>query len=173
MLYAIIGFFTISILGSLFHFIYDWTNHNKFISIFVAVNESTWEHLKIGVIPTLLWILVGMFLKINNIAVSGFIAILTICLVIPLIFYTYTIFTKPILIIDILSFFFAIGLAMFFSYLISKANTLPKPLQIIGIIGTILFTLAFIIFTFYPPKLFLFKDPITNNYGIQGHYYKR
>lgn len=172
MLFSIIGFFAISIMGTLSHFIFDWSKHNKFLSVFVAVNESTWEHLKIAVMPTLLWILVGIFFNINNIAIGGFIAIVTICFVIPLIFYTYTKFSKPILAIDILSFFIAIGLAMIFSSLIFSANSLSFPFQLIGILGNILTFLAFAIFTFYPPKVFLFKDPITNKFGIEGHNYK-
>ena len=38
----------ISILGSILHFTYGWSRGNKFVAIFSAVNESTWEHIKLA-----------------------------------------------------------------------------------------------------------------------------
>ena len=37
----------VGILGSLFHFVYDFTGQNRFVGLFVAINESTWEHMKL------------------------------------------------------------------------------------------------------------------------------
>ena len=61
MIILIIGIIIISLVGTLSHFLYDLTNHNKLIGIFAAVNESTWEHIKIALTPTLLWGLVDGF----------------------------------------------------------------------------------------------------------------
>ena len=36
------------ILGTLLHFIYEWSGNNAIIASFSAVNESVWEHLKIS-----------------------------------------------------------------------------------------------------------------------------
>ena len=41
----LISFLVISIVGTLLHFVYEWSNHNKIVSLFAAVNESTWEHM--------------------------------------------------------------------------------------------------------------------------------
>ncbi|MDA8901794.1 DUF6512 family protein [Aquiluna sp.] len=30
----------LGILGSLLHFLFDWTKHNRFVMLFAAVNES-------------------------------------------------------------------------------------------------------------------------------------
>ncbi len=50
-------------IGTLSHFLYDWSHENKILGLFTAVNESTWEHVKIAITPTLLWSLVdGFFL---------------------------------------------------------------------------------------------------------------
>ncbi len=38
----------ITILGSVLHFTYEWTGQNKFVAYFAAVNESTWEHIKLA-----------------------------------------------------------------------------------------------------------------------------
>ena len=40
-------FFFISILGVLLHFTYEWSDDNRIVGLFSAVNESTWEHLKL------------------------------------------------------------------------------------------------------------------------------
>ncbi len=48
----------IIILGSLSHFIYEWSGYNKIIGIFVAVNESVWEHIKLAIFPALILMLI-------------------------------------------------------------------------------------------------------------------
>ena len=42
-----IRFLFISILGVLLHFTYEWSDDNRIVGLFSAVNESTWEHLKL------------------------------------------------------------------------------------------------------------------------------
>ena len=54
----LISFLVISIVGTLLHFVYEWSNHNNIISLFAAVNESTWEHIKIALTPYFLYSLV-------------------------------------------------------------------------------------------------------------------
>jgi hypothetical protein len=39
----------LGLLGSVLHFLFDWTKHNRFIAFFSAVNESYWEHIKIAI----------------------------------------------------------------------------------------------------------------------------
>lgn len=171
MIFCILGFVFISLIGSVLHFVYDWLKHNKYISLFVAVNESTWEHLKLAILPTFIWGIIGWFLDFNNYAFGVFITLLTISIVIPVIFYSYTSFTKkPILAVDISSFFIAIGLAMIFAYLIFTAKDFPGFFNWVGIIGNCLFALSFVLFTIFPPHMFLFIDPITKKYGRAGHY---
>ena len=40
-------FIFISVLGVLLHFTYEWSGDNAVVGLFSAVNESTWEHLKL------------------------------------------------------------------------------------------------------------------------------
>jgi len=56
----LIGALFIILLGSLLHFTFEWSNNFWLVGIFSAVNESTWEHLKLAVIPALLWLLIEM-----------------------------------------------------------------------------------------------------------------
>lgn len=44
----------IAALGALLHFLYELSGCNKVVAIFAAVNESTWEHIKICLTPTIL-----------------------------------------------------------------------------------------------------------------------
>ena len=50
----LLRFIFISILGVLLHFTYEWSGDNSFVGLFSAVNESTWEHLKLLFFPMLL-----------------------------------------------------------------------------------------------------------------------
>lgn len=54
--YIVTGFLFVGILGTLFHFVYDWCGHARLIGLFVPVNESTWEHMKLLFIPMLIYI---------------------------------------------------------------------------------------------------------------------
>ena len=41
------------ILGTLLHFLYEWTGYNYLVGFISPVNESTWEHLKLLFFPVL------------------------------------------------------------------------------------------------------------------------
>lgn len=41
-----ISILIISVIGTLLHFLYEISHHNKYVALFAAVNESTWEHIK-------------------------------------------------------------------------------------------------------------------------------
>ncbi len=57
--YVVIGFFVVGILGTLFHFVYGWSGQLWLVGLFVPVNESTWEHMKLLFIPMLIYIMFG------------------------------------------------------------------------------------------------------------------
>ncbi len=169
---TIIGIIFISLIGTLLHFMYEWTGHKKIVSIFAAVNESTWEHIKIALTPTFIWTLYdGAVYGLNeNYFVAKTASILVIILLIPILFYGYKLITKKsILIIDITIFY----LAIIFSLLTFKYIVNIEPLHFFY--RYISVVILFIIFGFYmvltllPIKNFLFKDPITKKYGIKGH----
>ncbi len=45
--YQIFSIIFTFIFGTLLHFTYEWSNQNLVVSLFSAINESTWEHLKL------------------------------------------------------------------------------------------------------------------------------
>ena len=104
----LISFLVISIVGTLLHFVYEWSNHNKIVSLFAAVNESTWEHIKIALTPMFLWGLYDGYVYgfSPNYFLAKSISLLAVIIIIPLLFYGYKLITKKsILIIDIMIFY--------------------------------------------------------------------
>lgn len=169
--FQIFSIIFVSILGTLLHFVYEWLGENSIVAAFSAVNESTWEHLKLLFFPMLITTIIGYFYIGKN--VSNFICaktygIIVAILFIIIFFYTYTgVIGTNFAIIDIGSFFIAVILGEYVAYRIIVSNTYMfncnKNLSII--ILTVLF-LAFVIFTYYTPQIGLFKDPVKKDYGI-------
>ena len=168
----ILGTVFISVIGTLLHFVFEFSKHNKIVAFFGAVNESTWEHIKIALTPYFLWSLVDGFMygTNQNYFLAKVVGMVAIIIIIPLIFYGYSkILKKTILVFNILTFYIAIVLGQYFSYLIMNIKEVPYFITYISLV------LLFILFGFYmvstimPIKSFLFKDPITNKYGLKGH----
>ena len=81
------------ILGTILHFTYTWSHNNSLVGLFSAVNESTWEHLKLLFFPMLISTIVGYFTfqdTFPNFLCSKTIGIITAMLFTVIFFYTYT-----------------------------------------------------------------------------------
>ena len=46
--YELVGMVFIILLGSMSHFTFELSGFNPIVGAFSAVNESVWEHLKLG-----------------------------------------------------------------------------------------------------------------------------
>ena len=162
----------ISTIGTLAHFVYEWAHHNRTIGLFTAVNESTWEHIKIALTAALLWGLYDGFAYgyLPNYFLAKLVSLLVIAITIPAIFYFYRLFTKKsILPIDISLFFIAIILGQLSFFGIVLAAAAPYFIQYLACIGLFIFFGAYMTLTLDPLKNFLFKDPITGKYGFRAH----
>jgi len=129
--YELVGMVFIIILGTLLHFTFEWSGFQEIVGAFSAVNESVWEHLKIAFMPSILFaILEYHYLnkKTNNYFFAKAVGIYTIMVIIPVIFYTYTIFIEHNLTIDVISFMFAIIVGQFVSYKMLTFKQLSKNL---------------------------------------------
>lgn len=173
MLYFLLGWICVGFMGALLHFFYDFTHHCRCLGWFGAVNESVWEHLKIATVPTFIWGIIGLlFTDYNNIFFGILVCCITIYVIILLVFYIYTLITKrAILFIDILTFFFAIGIGCIVSYFIFTAEEFSFAFKMIGIIGDLFLAWVFVVFTYLPPHFEIFRDPQTKKFGIKGHSY--
>ncbi len=163
------GFVFTGIMGTLLHFAYDWTN-SRFIALFSAVNESIWEHMKLLFFPMLIFSFLESRIFKNeyeNFWTAKLIGILLGLAVIPTVYYTYTgIFGINADWFNILIFFIAAAVAFLVETRVLKGNiaaVLPK-WAVAAIL--ILITVLFMFFTFLPPEIPLFKDPVTNTYGL-------
>ncbi len=163
---------TIVVIGTLLHFVYEWSHHNKAVAIFAAVNESTWEHIKIGMTPTLLWCIYD-FIQYGfngNILISETASLLVIIVLIPILFYTYSFFTKKsILVVDIICFIITIITSQLVFYILSNCINIPIVYLYISIVVLLLELIAYLTLSFKPFKNFIFKDPITHKNGLEGH----
>ena len=159
-------------LGSLFHFVYDWSHQNKIVGLFGAVNESTWEHVKIALTATFLWSFYDGFFygAMPNYFFAKLFCLLTIVIAIPLIFYVYQAITKKdILLLDIATFFIAILFSQLVFYVILTLPSQPFAINYLACIGVFIFFGCYMTLTLEPIKNFLFKDPITGKYGFYAH----
>ncbi len=166
--YQIFSIIFTFILGTLLHFTYELSGGNIVIASFSAVNESVWEHLKLLYFPMLLTLIIGYFYigkNVPNYLCSKTVGIITSILFTIIFFYTYSgILGKNIAIIDISSFFVATILGEYVAY--KLMNSTFKCNNKIVIFVLILIGICFVIFTYFAPKLGIFKDPTLAQYGI-------
>ncbi len=157
------------ILGTLLHFTYELSGENIIVSSFSAINESVWEHLKLLYFPMLLTLIIGYFYigkNAPNFLCSKTIGIITSMLFTIIFFYTYSgILGKNIAIIDISLFFVATILGEYVAY--KLMNSMFKCNNKVAILVLMLIGICFIIFTYSTPKIGIFKDPITEQYGLE------
>lgn len=158
--------------GVLLHFAFEASGGNTLVGAFTPVNESIWEHLKLILFP-------GVLISAIQYAVygrkePGFIAargaaILIGMLIIVVGYYTYS---------GILGRDFAAGnIALFvLAALLTESLTIfllrvPALQSENTAIGAILFLTIIIIiffyFTFHPPMLEIFRDPVSEGFGIE------
>ncbi|NMD00189.1 MAG: hypothetical protein GYA62_10765 [Bacteroidales bacterium] len=169
MSYELIGFLITVIFGSFLHFAFELSGYYTPVAIIAAVNESTWEHLKLGFLPILLWGIYEYFklgFKNKNFVIAKATNMIAFCILVPVIFYSYVyILGKNFLILDISDFVISVAVSQYLGYKIIKIKKDLK-LDVLGYSLIIILMFLFIIFTFLPPQFVLFKDPITNSYGI-------
>lgn len=170
--YQIVSIIFVCILGTLLHFTYELSGGNQLVASFSAVNESVWEHLKLLFFPMLLSTIIGYVYigkNTSNFICAKTLGIIASMLFIVIFFYTYTgIIGKSIVFIDIASFFVAVILGECIAYKLITSNF--KCNNIVAIITLTIILICFIVFTYSPPNLEIFKDPVTNQYGIIRKY---
>jgi hypothetical protein len=164
------GAIFIFILGAIMHFMFDLSGRLKIVGLFTPVNESVWEHLKMVLWPSLIYSVLEYSIfksHVNNFWFSKAAGIYTAMIVIIVIFYTYTAFTgHSILAVDILTFAAAIAAAQFISYKIMLSKDLSPWINRLSCPLIALLIFIFILFTFCPPHLPLFKNSIDGTYGV-------
>ena len=168
-LWQFFGFGVASLLGTLLHFLYEWTGENKVAAIFSGVNESTWEHMKLLYFPLLLFAVIqSRFFKDSRsfwcVKLLGILSGLTL---IPVLFYTYNgVFGKSPDFINIAIFFVSAAVSFYLEARLFQDESFSckapwAAFSLILLIGSL-----FVLFTFKTPRIPIFKDPLTGSYGI-------
>ena len=164
------GILFVFLLGALLHFWFEWSGESRIVGLLAPVNESVWEHFKLGFWPMCLFAAMEYrFLQgqVNNFLTAKAAAIYIIPIVTALLFYGYTTITgEEILIVDILIFLVAIVIGQLTSYKLMISSPLPQYTNFISPLFIILLALILMLFTFYPPHLPIFLDGNTGTYGI-------
>lgn len=167
--WQIVGFVFVGALGTLLHFVFDWSGGSVLVSLISAVNESIWEHMKLLFYPMVLFAwwewrvwgkgdsrfwcikLVGVLLGLG---------------LIPVLYYTYT------GVLGINADWFNITI-----FFITAAMGLYTETRLFlwdggcgwhgrrAVMGLFLIAVLFTALTFIPPKIPLFRDPVTGTYG--------
>ena len=170
LIYELIGIVFIIFLGSALHFTFALSGNQPIVGAFSAVNESIWEHLKLAFWPALLLITIEYPLlrkTANNFFIAKAIGVYLMVTIIPIVFYSYTAFSgKSIFAIDISSFVVAVTIGQLLSYKLLTYRQLTRNINKIAVAAIILLAIAFILFTYYPPQLQIFKDSLTGKYGM-------
>jgi hypothetical protein len=169
--YELVGMVFIIVLGSMLHFTFELSGSNPVVGAFSAVNESVWEHLKLVFWPALLFMFIEYVLLrkkvISNFALAKTAGIYLAIAIIPVVFYSYTAITgESIFLLDIATFIFAVIIGQLLSYKLLTYKKLSESFNRISLVLLVLLGIAFVLFTFYPPQLIIFRDPVTGKYGI-------
>lgn len=166
------GFLVTGALGTLLHFVYDWSDGNRFLAAVSAVNESTWEHMKLLLVPFLLFAVVefiAMGEAFRNFFACKAAGILLGLAAIPALFYTLTGCLGELPDWANISIFFVADALAYFAgcRLLLRGSLRGGAAQIAGFVLLWALLFAFVWCSYRTPQLPLFHDPVTGCYGMQ------
>ena len=165
------GFLFVCAAGTALHFLYQWSGESVAAAPFAAVNESVWEHMKLLFWPMLLW--AGAERAVLGGYSRGFwpakaLGTLLGLALIPALYYTYTgALGVSVMWVDIAIFFVAAAAAF-----LAETRMLARDWRCRGgarasaLVLLLLLSAAFVLCTVVPPRVPLFRDPVTGFYGL-------
>ena len=166
-LWQFAGFALTALGGTVLHFVYDWSGGSWLTAPFSGVDESTWEHMKLLYFPLPIFALVqGRFFRDRRdfwcVKLRG---TLTGLAAIPLLYYTYNGAVGPSPDWLNISFFFVAAALTFWTEYraLRREETRCRPRLALAVL--LLIGVLFVVFTFLPPHIPLFRDPVTGGYG--------
>ena len=168
-LWQLMGFALTSLGGTILHFLYDWLGEANCIAPLSGVNESTWEHMKLLFWPMFMFAILQSFFfrEYKDFWCIKLRGILLGLLLIPIIFYTYNgAISKSPGWLNIAIFFISAAVAYVYETRLFKGKKVPCISPKLAFFSLCILAALFIIFTFNPPKIGIFMDPISGGYGI-------
>lgn len=153
--------------GTLLHFVWEWSGRSNLTAVFSAVNESTWEHLKLLFFPFVLFSAMeyGIYGKYRDCFFTAKArGVLLGMLTIVVVFYTYTgVLGENYFPLDIGTFLLGVAVSYLYSYqyLHDFLNSCSGGMELFSLLTILAVAVAFGVFTFYPPDLGLFRPPVS------------
>lgn len=160
----IVSFFTASILGTISHFVYQWSGRQPLVGLFFPINESTWEHLKLIFFPIILVSLIEYLFF--NIEKDGFFcnrlksALIGMVSTIFLFYTSQGVLGKNVDWINIAIYYIAMILAYGYSYK-AEGKKVSSSCSNLCLFLILALTLCFMIFSVFPPAIGLFQNPLA------------
>ena len=169
--WEIAGFLLVGLLGTLLHFLYDWSGGGLITAVISGVNESTWEHMKLLFVPMFIFSVIqigGQGKDYPNFLAVRAVSTLVGLALIPVLFYTYAgILGYYISWVNIAIFYLSALTAFCLDFQLLRKGMFSAPWQqILGLLVLWALAFCFVWCTFRPPQLALWRDPITGQYGI-------
>ncbi len=166
-----LGFLIACAGGMLLQFLFKWTGGSILVAAFAGVNESTWEHMKLLYVPYFVFTMLEfpVFAEpLRNFFAAKATAGAAGALFIPVLYYTANgMFGKTPDWFNIAVFFASTAAAYLLSYrLLTTLSLRGTAMQLTGFLLLWGLMLLFVLFTYRPPRLPLFLDPVTQAYGI-------
>lgn len=167
------GFLFTGALGAALHFVYDWSGRSPAAAAFSGVNESTWEHMKLLFVPVFLFSVVQVCVlgrDYPHLLWSRAVSTLAGLALIPVLFYTYTgALGFHVTWADIAVFYLAAGgLFALDGFLLRRGRRRGLWRQVAGLAVLWGLMFVFVLCTFRPPHIALWRDPVTGRYGIES-----
>jgi len=156
------------VFGSLLHFTFDWLGQWPPVALISAVNESTWEHLKLAFWPAFVFATLFYLFNKNrpeNFCLAQAKKLYLMPILIILIFYGTRALGIHGLVFDISNFIVSVIIGHVVAYWLETKWEGPS-FKLVSQIFIVVAILAFSLLTYFPPQNFLFLDPVTGSYGI-------
>lgn len=162
--WILLGIPVLFIIGSIFHFIYEWTGKNFIIGLILPTDESIFQHIKMIIVPIICWWTIYYFLKRKKHNIhsdkwftGALISLLISIILIPSLYYLYTgALGIESLTADILILFISLLCGQLLGLHFYRYSKGYDTTIILCIFVFIILLAA--IFTLYPPNLPLFID---------------
>ena len=167
----LISFLFTALAGTLLHFVYDWFPDFPLSAVISSVNESVWEHMKLLYFPMYAAALTARpFLAPHrqNYWCVKLLGILTGLFLIPALYYTYTgALGIHLTWLDISIYYISAAAAYLLeTRLLLKEPRRPCRFARAAMLLTLSLAFVFLFFTYFPPHLPIFRNPLTMTYGL-------
>ena len=167
---TVLDIILVCIIGTVFHFAYEFSGRNILVALFSAVNESIWEHIKIACMSIYIVSFIKMAIKEKrdkNLWISLFFKIISIIIIIPIFFYSYrAILGIEILYLDLIILYISIIISEIVENYVKKCLVISSKVEDIYKYVNIIVILIFVIFIFWTPNLGIFRDFTVEKYRI-------